>query len=215
MKGSAIFFDAITTRQGTGFPFDVWYVNHYLQSLLAAGSYLALRRYGSPSLGTHLSIFEMDAEPAAVNIVEPGHEAVLKVERYFARPIGERIARGADAAVLESDFVYPVLFSVPIERQPEFDAWYDEEHLDILLRCPYWPMCRRFKVIDPAPGSPTHIALHYLTDLRALESDERTKARSTPWRNRLAAEPWFRGEYRVYYRLPTAALRPVNVQREN
>ena len=61
-------------------------------------------------------------------------------------------------------------------------------------------MCRRFKVIDPAPGSPTHIALHYLTDLWALESEERTRARSTPWRNRLLAEDWFRGDYRVYHR---------------
>lgn len=200
MKSSAIFFDAITTKQGTGFPFDVWYLNHYLPAMSAAGSWLGMRRYGSPSLGTHLAVFEAGTVPAEVKTVEAGHEAVTKVERYLAKHIGEQIAPAADPAILEADFLYPVIFNVPTERQAEFERWYVEEHLGILLACPYWQMCRRFKVIDPAPGSPTHIALHYLTDLRALESAERTRARSTPWRNRLAAEDWFRGDYRVYHR---------------
>lgn len=199
MKGAAIFFDAITTKQGTGFPFDVWYLNRYLPAIAAAGSWLGMRRYGSPSLGIHLAVFEAETMPAATT-VEAGHEAITKVERYRATQIGEQIAPSADPGILEAEFLYPVMFNVPAEHQAEFDRWYDEEHLGILLECPYWQMCRRFRVIDPAPGSPTHIALHYLTDLRALESEERTRARNTPWRKRLAAEDWFRGEYRVYYR---------------
>jgi len=196
---SAIFFDAITTKQGTGFPFDVWYLGHYLPAMSAAGSWLGMRRYGSPSLGIHLAVFEAGTVPE-VRAVEAGHEAVIRVERYLAQPIGEQVAPKADPDILEANFLYPVIFNVPAERQDEFDRWYDEEHLDILLECPYWQMCRRFKVIDPVSGSPTHIALHYLTDLRALESEERTRARSTPWRKRLATEDWFRGEYRVYHR---------------
>ena len=199
MKGTAILFDAITTRPGTGFPFDVWYANHYLPAVLAGGSYLGVRRYGSPARGTYLGVFEAAAQPRAMP-AQASHEAIAQVERYAARQIGERSVQEPGCGVLESDFVYPVFFRVPAEREAEFDAWYEQEHLDILLRCRYWPLCRRFKVIDPGAGSPTHIALHYLTDLRALESDERTQARSTPWRDRLAREPWFRGDYQVYYR---------------
>lgn len=200
MKGTAIFFDAITTKQGTGFPFDVWYLDHYLPAMSDAASWLGMRRYGSPSLGAHLAVFEAGAVPAEVKPVYAAHEAVIRVERYLATPIGEQIAPAADPDILEADFLYPVMFNVPAGRQAEFERWYDEEHLDILLACPYWQMCRRFKVVDPEPGSPTHIALHYLTDLKALESEERTRARNTPWRNRLATEDWFRGDYRVYYR---------------
>ena len=31
----------------------------------------------------------------------------------------------------------------PREGEADFNAWYDEEHLGILLKSPYWPMCRR------------------------------------------------------------------------
>jgi len=201
MQGSAIFFDALSPRHGSGFAFDVWYMNHYLPCVLRSRPYLGMRRYGSPSLGIHLAIFEAAAlPPVEARRGLPGHDDIVRTERYVAKQAGERIATGAGRDALEANFVYPVFFRVPADREAEFDAWYTEEHLAILLRCPYWPMCRRFKVIDPGPDSPTHLALHYLTDLRALESDERTRARSTPWRDRLAREPWFRGDYRVYHR---------------
>jgi hypothetical protein len=199
MKGSAIVFDAITVKHGAAFTFDVWYLNHYLSSALASGSYLGVRRYGSPSRATHLAIFEADAL-SRPPLSEPEHESIASTERYVAHQIGERIAPDMDSAVVDAPFAYPVFFRVPRERETEFDSWYDTEHLPILLRCRYWPMCRRFKVTEPGPDSPTHIALHYLTDLRALESDERTEARTTAWRDRLAREPWFRGDYRVYHR---------------
>ena len=198
MKGSAIVFDAIEVKHGAPFTFDVWYHNHYLTSALATGAFLGVRRYVSPSLATYLAIFETDGGSPLPPKAE--HESIASVKRYVARAIGEQTAAGAGDAVLEAPFAYPVFFPVPPEREAEFDSWYETEHLPILLRCPYWPMCRRFKVTDPGPEAPTHIALHYLTDLRALESDERTQARTTPWRDRLAREPWFKGEYRVYHR---------------
>ena len=52
-----------------------------------------------------------------------------------------------------------------------------------------------------------HIALHYLHNLRALESKERDKARATPWRERLAGHAWFKGDYRVLYKFGTRQTR--------
>src|SRR5688572_3046179 len=103
MKGSAILFDAITVKQGAGFAFDVWYLNHYLTAVSAAGPWLGMRRYGSPSLGIHLAIFEAASAPGELDTVDAGHEAVTKVERYVARHIGERIAAGADSDILDAD----------------------------------------------------------------------------------------------------------------
>jgi hypothetical protein len=200
MKASAIVFDALTVKHGAPFTFDVWYVNHYLSSMLATDSYLGVRRYGSPARATYLAIFETDAASNPPLPSTADHDAIVSVERYTARQIGEQISGHASDHVVDAPFVYPVFFRVPPEREAEFDSWYDTEHLPILLRCAHWPMCRRFKVSDPGPESPTHIALHYLTSLQALESDERTQARTTPWRDRLAREPWFKGEYRVYHR---------------
>ena len=202
MTSDTIVFDAITVERQNTFRFDVWYANHYLPQLLERGRFVALRRYLSPIRGTYLSIFEAgpDPLPQPLDQLAAEHELIASVERFAADSLGSRRAAGASESVLEADIVYPVFFKVPAEREREFNAWYDDEHMDILLRCPYWPACRRFRIRNAAPDGWTHLALHYLTDLRALESPERDAARATPWRDRLAAEPWFKGEYRVYYR---------------
>lgn len=198
---SDILFDAITVARQNAFAFDVWYANHYLASGLASGSYSSAQCYGSPLRATYLAVFE--ASPASSSpgeLPRPQHESILSVERYCARYIGGQKAPGVDDRIFDAPILYPVFFRVPADRETEFNAWYVEEHLPILLRCPYWPACRRFRIVEAPADSWTHMALHYLTDLRALESAERTEARATPWRARLAAEEWFRGEYRVYYR---------------
>ncbi len=203
MQAPTIIFDAITVTRQTGFAFDVWYSNHYLPAMLAKSQCLNVRRYGSPLRATYLAVFEAAAEASAIDpaaLPRPAHEAIIATERYVAGAVGERKAPGVNHSIFDADIIYPVFFRVPTDREMEFDAWYEDEHLGILQRCPYWPACRRYRIRNPGADSWTHIALHYLTDLRALESAERTEARSTPWRARLADEDWFRGDYRVYYR---------------
>lgn len=216
MKSPAIFFDAITVAPKADFAFDVWYANHYLPGLSARREFVSVQRYGSPRRATYLAVFEMDAAGATIRslaLPEPAHESIVAVERYCAERLGERKAPTVGDEILDADILYPVFFQVPADREPDFNAWYDEEHLAILQRCQYWPMCRRFRITNPGPASWTHLALHYLTDLRALESAERTEARSTPWRARLAQESWFRGDYRVYYRYgPRRSLRNTAAQ---
>ena len=203
MKSSAIVFDAITVAPQNDFAFDVWYANHYFPAMSAQREFVNVQRYGSPRRATYLAVFEASADTTAIDsaaIPEPAHASITGFERYIAGKLGERKAPAVDDSIFDADILYPVFFRVPADRETEFNAWYEEEHLAILQRCPYWPACRRYRIRHPSTDSWTHLALHYLTDLRALESAERTEARSTPWRARLAQEPWFRGDYRVYYR---------------
>jgi hypothetical protein len=100
-----------------------------------------------------------------------------------------------------SPILYPVFFDIPPEAHAEFDAWYEEDHAPTLMKCKDWAMIRRFRIVDGAPASWTHLALHYLTDIAALESPERAEARNSPWRARLAAQPWFKGKYALFSRL--------------
>lgn len=208
MKSTTIVFDALTVERENTFAFDVWYANHYLPQALAGGAFLGARRYASPIRGSYLAVLEVArSAPADPLATLAGPDArVTGLERYCADDLGEHRAPGVDDAILEAPIAYPVFFRVPADREREFNAWYDEEHMGILLECPHWRACRRFRVRAPRPGDWTHIALHYLTDLLALESPERDRARATPWRARLAQEAWFRGEYRVYHRYgPTLA----------
>jgi hypothetical protein len=105
-----------------------------------------------------------------------------------------------DQRMLESPYLYGVFFTVPADREEAFNEWYEEEHVPLLLNCEQWLGCRRYRVVDGHPASFTHMALHHLQDLSALQSPAREAARATPWRAKLAAEPWFKGQYAVFAR---------------
>ncbi len=203
MQGTSIVFDTITVKREGGIAFDTWHQNHYVPSVLGAGQILNVQCYGSPLRATYVSVFESNAGPAALHGVLPApeHDAIVSTERHVAGFMNEQMAPGAIAPFRDAPILYPVLFGVPAEAEEDFNTWYDKEHLGILLRSPHWPMCRRFKIHKPVPGEWTHIALHYLNDLRALESKERSEARATPWRGRLAKHAWFKGDYRVLYKI--------------
>jgi hypothetical protein len=120
--------------------------------------------------------------------------------RYLAgetsvRPNDENTPSPLDAPVL-----YAVCFNIPLEAQPDFDAWYETEHIPLLMECLDWLMVRRMQVSGGIPETYTHMALHYLADAKALQSPERERARKTAWRDRLAKNDWFKASYTVFDR---------------
>ena len=96
----------------------------------------------------------LNADAAALlgTLPAPAHASIIATERHVASFMNLQIAPGAGDPFHEAPILYPVLFSIPPEGEQDFNAWYDEEHLDILLKSPHWPMCRRFKVQAPQPG---------------------------------------------------------------
>ena len=197
------FVEAVTTK---GIDFDVWHANHHLPVLRAEISGAIEIAYASASRGSLTSVFElpqgMQVERALASAVP--HPTAKRMERFVAVPLGAQ--RREDACEISelphrTPIFYAVFFGVPTARADEFGRWYEEEHLPLLFGCEQWLGCRRFRLESPHPDGYTHLALHYLADLRALQSPQRDAARKTPWRNRLVAEGWFKGEYRVNYRL--------------
>ena len=125
---------------------------------------------------------------------------VEHIERFVGQPLGTRRRRDVGEDIVEAAVAYPAFLRVPDDRAAELNQWYDEEHLPILLTCRQWVMTRRFRATAAHGLDWNHLALHYLTDVRALQSPERERARGTPWRDRLVAQGWFAAEYRVCYR---------------
>jgi hypothetical protein len=121
----------------------------------------------------------------------------------FTRYICEESGRWEkpESAQIDAPVLYAVFFEVPAERAKDFDRWYTEDHIPLLMKCEDWLMVRRFDIRDGEPGKYTHMALHYLASTEALASPEREAARATPWRATLAKESWFKGHYVVFNRL--------------
>jgi heme-degrading monooxygenase HmoA len=58
--------------------------------------------------------------------------------------------------------------TVPPELEPEFNRWYDEEHIPELLRIPGMLSARRLRT----PGEPrTYLALYEMTDAGVPDSE--------------------------------------------
>ena len=94
-----------------------------------------------------------------------------------------------------------VAFRVPDEDEAEFEAWYQDEHVPLLMRVPGWLRVRRYRVRPGFDGPAwTHLALHELRGIEAMDAPERAAARDTPRRNALASRPWFGGSGRWLYR---------------
>ena len=221
MKGHAVLFSEMTPPEGGEEAFNRWYDGHHTPNHVhGVPGFRSAMRYKSPEGPNYLAVYELHSPEVLESdeyrsrkfTPDPETKAMLDsvsgFSRYICREVvavgREGFGREAPETLhdtpLDAPVVHTVFFAVPPERAPDFDAWYNEEHLAILFKCPDWRFARRFEIVAADPEPFTHLAIHYLGDGSALESEAVSEARATPWRARLAAEPWFKGRYVRYDR---------------
>ena len=84
--------------------------------------------------------------------------------------------------------VYMLKYPVPFDYLYEFDAWFQYEHMPMLLEEPTWYGCEFFRALGAS--SYTFAALHNV-EPGALKSDARNRSVDTPWWHRLKQHEWF------------------------
>jgi hypothetical protein len=94
--------------------------------------------------------------------------------------------------------VLAVALSVPAGTEQDLAAWYDDEHITMLLKVPGWQRIRRYRLTRSLdePG-PEFLSLHDLAGPQVLEEPAYRAAVSTPWRDRIVASA-LRRERRVF-----------------
>jgi hypothetical protein len=129
---------------------------------------------------------------AYVAVEAEGGFGISATRDEFAGPVTREVnvlftggTYGAEAGA----FLFHVGLAVPTDYREEFLAWYEHEHLPILLEARGWDGCRF--VEEPVEQGLLFHALHQLSDRKALDSDARKRSRSTPWFQRLAQHAWF------------------------
>jgi len=216
MQGKSILFSEMTPDPSWEAEFNTWYDTEHIPLRMAVPGFASAQRYRSLKDSSYLAVYETDSLDAfkseAYGKVKNQPSALTKkmldgvsgFTRYLGEQISEQRAahldKSAGACALDAPCLYAVFFNVPAERHQDFNDWYEQDHVPILLECKDWLMCRRFRISDGAPGTYSHLALHYLKDPVALDSPERARARATPWRAKLAGEPWFNGHYLTFTR---------------
>jgi hypothetical protein len=190
--------------------FNDWYDQEHIPVRMAAPGFVSAQRYRTGERG-YLAVYEMDS-PAALRTemyerikTRPSERTrrMLAGVTGFTRYIGNEIAttrRPGSDALVDTPVLYAVWFAVPTGRLADFDAWYDQDHVPILMQQKDWIAVRRFDIVDGEPESFNRLALHYLADAAALDSSESPAGT----RNALAAAfdggTWFNGRYNVFER---------------
>jgi hypothetical protein len=210
MQGPMILFSEMAPDIDWEDRFNKWNDGHLIPARLAAPGFAGARRYKHVERETYLAVYEAE-DAAALKSEEflaveeyPTTETrwmmanITDYSSYFGNQISSQQRDDLDADPLDAPILYSVFFSVPDEKEDDFNAWYTEEHVPMLLKCGDWLMCRRFLIEDGEPQPWTHLALHYLNDMSAFDSPERDAARATDWFARLSEEQWFQGSTTVY-----------------
>jgi len=76
---------------------------------------------------------------------------------------------------------------VPADKEPEFNRWYNEEHVPERLAVPGFLDGARYEAVK---GGPKHLACYELEDVAVLESPayKRVQQNPTPWTRRCSPE---------------------------
>ena len=212
-KGRAILFSEMTPGEQFTKRFHKWYDTHHIPVRMMCPGFVSAQRYKRQDIAGYLAVYEMDdvgvlSSDAYKTIKDnPSEETawmlanVSGFTRYLASETSAQPVGRTGSSLLDAPVLYAVCFNIPAEACQEFDAWYETEHIPLLMKCPDWLMVRRMSVTDGVPETYTHIALHYLADVTALQSPEREEARNTTWRGNLAKNEWFRASYTVFDRV--------------
>jgi len=103
----------------------------------------------------------------------------------------------------DTDILFAVAHDVPPEKEDEFNAWYNTEHIPIMLeRVPGFVTARRFVAVQPQLPPrvsdwlirPKYLTLYDLESEDVLESDIFLKETHSPWSS------WVRSWYTKQWR---------------
>jgi hypothetical protein len=211
-RGAAVLFSEMTPGAEFEAEFNRWYDEEHIPIRMRCEGFIGAQRYRAEDAPNYLAVYELadlgvlssDAYKAIKDHPSERTAWMLAHVSGFTRYLGREIsgvARSAPVAPpIDAPLIYAVFFNVPPDGTAEFDAWYETEHVPMLMECSDWLMVRRFEIVEGVPKPFTRLALHYLADAKALSSPERERARVTDWRNRLAKNDWFKGSYSVFRR---------------
>ena len=181
--------------------FNEWYnAEHIPWRLERVPGLLSARRYraleGSPKYAAIYDLASADVlqsrEYVALREEErdrPTGIAQRVVPRFqnLARTVYEEITPNpteyrppAEAKILLAAMLVP-----RPDREEEYNAWYDTEHLPALRSVPGFLSARRFRASE---GEPRYLALYDIADSSVFDSQDFQTKRDSPWADRIRSQ---------------------------
>ncbi|GAA4738258.1 hypothetical protein GCM10023350_23010 [Nocardioides endophyticus] len=202
---AGLLFSQMAPPAGWRADFDDWYDAEHIPARLAVPGFSHAVRYRTDGDPWHLACYFLD-DMAALETPEyqrlksdpsPRTDLMLSnvtgFTRYICDEISDTAAPGAPSDLTGTEHALSVVgFSVPEEDGDEFEAWYRDEHVPLLMKVPGWLRVRRFRVRPGFAGPAwTHLALHEIAGPEVMDDPGRAAARDTARRDALATRAWF------------------------
>ena len=194
-----------------------WYDTRHIAERLKIPGFSSVRRFVA-----------MEGEPKYLTVYELADVSVLMSEDYlklrdresslppssfeiqtpklpnFARGLYEQIYPEKEQYIApNTGVVFTVGHDVPPDKEGEFNAWYNTEHLPAMKRVPGFLTWRRFKAAEvQLPGragarmsGPKYCALYDLESKEILRSEAFMREKDSPWSSWMRS--WFTRRFRI------------------
>src|SRR5215470_6204026 len=152
VHGNSILFSEMTPDSSWEDDFNDWYDTEHIPLRMAVKGFVSAQRYLAPGTRNYLVVYEM----TSASVLKTGEYQTIKnnpsdrthrmlktvsgFTRYIAQAAGVKRRSTSDADAIDAAYLYSVFFKVPVERQREFDDWYEKDHLPALMECNDWLM---------------------------------------------------------------------------
>ena len=171
--------------------FNDWYNTEHIPQLLGVPGFLSGRRYqavdGEPK---YLALYDLtDAEVMKSDAFRQVRELPTEWTKKM-RPLFRNTAIGVYRQIFshgtqpaqDADFVLTVRLNIPADKEQDFNAWYNVDHVPALVGVPGVYCARRYAAVE---GDPKYLALYELNAAGVPKTPEWDKARNSEWTMRI------------------------------
>ena len=177
--------------------FEKWYELDHAPARLTVEGISTARIYRQRYTGSNfLAYYDLDSTAtlrspsySALRAQRSDYESrvmatIPQLVRRVYRKIGPDVQ--GDASDVCGKLLLCIWWSPGPGTESDFHAWYEEEHIPLLMKVPGWLRVRRYEQFEGS--GPRFLAMHDVADVSALATKEHARATDTPWRDRVVAQ---------------------------
>jgi len=163
--------------------FNRWYNTEHIQERVGIPGFLNGRRYlsleGEPK---YFALYELETPDAVYSEAykrvrqnpTPWNRKIEALFQDFVRNVYEEIFSYGSSSPQGAPYVLTVRVGVAPEKENEFNAWYNEDHIPALLKVGGVRSGKRYRAVE---GTPKYLAVYELDNPEVIKSEAWVKAR--------------------------------------
>jgi hypothetical protein len=174
--------------------FHDWYDTEHVPERLGVAGILNAERWIDEA-DPKIAIATYDLETAAVvdsapykavggDNGTPWTKRIARTTNRLMRFVGEQLRPGEVVAPSGAGALLMASMNVDPAVEPEFNEWYNAEHLPQLGAVPGVLTARRYRATDPT-SERRFVAIYHLRDVGVSRSDAWARAANTPWSDKM------------------------------